>query len=152
MWLGLAGSLAFVTGGVWLQPDHALSGYAAIGFFALCAIVFGVNLLPHSSYLRVTSEGFTMCSMFRSRFVGWREVGRFGVTRIGTRKIVGWDPTDSLPKLGKVSQMLCGYACALPDTYGRKAEELAELLNQLRDGYLDKLITGPDGPSSLSPA
>jgi len=145
MCLLLAGSLAFVIAGLWLQPDYALSGYAAIGFFALCALVFAINLLPNSSYLRVTSERFTMCSMFRSRFIEWRSVGRFGVTRIGTRKMVAWDPIHSLSKLAKTNQALFGYACALPDTYGLKAEELAELLNKVRDGYLDGSLHSPNG-------
>jgi len=134
MLLMLAGSLAFVATGLWLQPDHhSLSGYAVTIFFGLCAVVFCVNLLPNSSYLHVTREGFKLCSMFRSRLVRWPDVGRFGVTRIGMRKMVGWDPLHTVSKLGSANQAICGYAFALPDTYGLKAEELAELLNRIRD-------------------
>ena len=136
MLLLLIVALAFVSAGLWLRPDHALSGYAAIAFFGLCAVVFAINLLPRSSYLQITSEGFEMCSMFRSRFIAWKDVGRFGVTRIGTRKMVGWDPLQPVSKLGKANQTLCGYAFALPDTYGLKAEELAELLNSVRDRHI----------------
>ena len=137
MLLMLSGSLAFVATGLWLRPDHhPFSGYAVIIFFGLCAVVFCVHLLPNSSYLHVTPEGFKMCSMFRSRFIRWPDVGRFGVTHIGTRKMVGWDPLRPVSKLGRTNQAIGGYAFAFPDTYGLKAEELAALLNRVRDEHV----------------
>ena len=75
-------------------------------------------------------------STFRSHFIEWRQASTFGITHIGTRKMVGWDPTHQVSKLGKTNQFICGYALALPDTYGLKAEELAELLNRLRDEHM----------------
>jgi hypothetical protein len=53
------------------------------------------------------------------------------------RKMVGWDPLHPVSKLGRANQAICGYAFALPDTYGLKAEELAELLNRIRDGHTE---------------
>jgi hypothetical protein len=140
MLLMLVGSLAFVAAGFWMLSDYRVSGYACIIFFGLCALAFCVNLLPNSSYLRLTREGFTICSTFRSRSIEWRHVGTFGVTRIGTRKMVGWDPSHPVSKLGKANRVMCGYASALPDTYGFKAEELAELLNRLRDEHTSQII------------
>jgi hypothetical protein len=35
---------------------------------------------------------------------------------------------------------MCGYASAMPDTYGLKPEELAELLNRLRDEHTAQII------------
>ena len=141
MLLMLLGSLVFVAAGIWMLPDYPVSGYLSITFFGLCALIFCVNLLPHSSYLRLTCEGFTVCSTFRSRSIEWRHVGTFGVTRIGTRKMmVGWDPSHSVSKLGNANKVMCGYASALPDSYGMKAEELAELLNRLRDEHTVQTI------------
>jgi hypothetical protein len=140
MLLMLIGSLVFVAAGLWMLPEHPVSGYASIIFFGLCALVFCVNLLPNSSYLRLTREGFTICSTFRCRSIEWRHVGTFGVTRIGTKKMVGWDPADSVSKLGKANKAVCGYASALPDTYGLKAEELVQLLNRLRDEHNTQTI------------
>ncbi len=124
----LGGSLVFVVLGFWMRSDHPVSGYVSIVFFGVCVLVFCVNLLPNSSYLRLAGEGFTVCSTFRSRFIEWRHVGTFGVTRVGTRKMVGWDPSHPVSTLGKTNQVMCGYASALPDTYGLRPEELAELL------------------------
>src|SRR5437588_1319158 len=128
MLLMLIGSLIFVAAGFWMLADHPVSGYASIIFFGLCAVVFCINLLPNSSYLRLTREGFTMCSTFRCRSIEWRHVSNFGVARIGTRKMVGWDPAHQISKMGKATKAFSGYVSALPDTYGLKAEELAELL------------------------
>lgn len=140
MLLTLVASLAFVGAGFLMLADHPVSGYASIIFFGLCALVFCINLLPNSSYLRLTSEGFTVCSTFRSRSIEWRDVGPFGVTHIGTRKMVVWDSLRAVSKLGKANRLVCGYASALPDTYGLKAEELAELLNRLRDEHTSQII------------
>jgi hypothetical protein len=140
MLLMLIISLAFVAAGLWMLSEHPVSSYASILFFGVCAVVFCTNLLPNSSYLRLTREGFTTCSTFRCRSFEWQHVGTFGVTRIGTRKMVGWDPAHSVSKLGKVNKAVCGYASALPDTYGLKAEELAHLLNRLRDEHSTQTI------------
>ncbi len=67
MLLMLLGSLAFVGAGFLMLSDSPITGCLSIIFFGLCAVVFAVSLLPNSSYLRLTPEGFTVCSMFRSR-------------------------------------------------------------------------------------
>jgi hypothetical protein len=139
LWM-LLGSLLFVAAGFWMLSDGRVTAYLTIAFFGLCALVFGISLLPNSSYLRLAREGFTVCSMFRSRFIEWRHVGEFGVTRIGLKKMVGWDPSHSTSKLGRANKAMCGYASALPDTYGMKAEDLADLLNHLRDEHTAQII------------
>lgn len=73
---------------LWMLSDSPVTGYPSIVFFGLCVLAFGICLLPNSSYLRLTREGFTVCSMFRCRFIDWEHVGEFGVTRIGLREMV----------------------------------------------------------------
>ena len=136
MLLMLGGSVTFVALGVWTRSEYPASSYGCIVFFGLCALVFCINRLANSFYLRLTREGFFVRSTFRSRFIEWRQASTFGITHIGTRKMVGWDPTHPVSKLGETNQFICGYASALPDTYGLKAEELAELLNRLRDEHM----------------
>ena len=136
----LVGSLLFVAAGFWMLSDSPVTSYLSIVFFGLCTLVFGISLLPNSSYLRLAREGFTVCSMFRSRFIDWRHVGEFGVTRIGLKNMVGWNPSHSPSNLGKANKAMCGYASALPDTYGMKAEDLADLLNRLRDENTAQMI------------
>jgi hypothetical protein len=133
--LMLAGSLVFVAGGIWLLHDQPSTGYSGIAFFGLCAVVFCVQLLPNSSYLRLTAEGFTTCTLFRCHTVPWRHVRTFGVGRIGLKKVVGWDPAADLSGIVRATKAISGYASALPDTYGLRAEELAALLNRLRDEH-----------------
>jgi hypothetical protein len=138
--LMLGGSLAFVAAGFWLTLEQPLTGYLCVVFSGLCAVVFCVNSLPNSSYLRLTPEGFTMCSMFQCRSIEWRHVSKFGVSHIGTRKMVGWDPAHPISKVGKATKLLSGYVSALPDTYGLTAENLADLLNRLRDEHAVQAI------------
>ncbi len=131
--LGLMGCVVFIA--IALSMDHSLFADIGIAFFGLGAIVFTMQLLPNSSYLRLTREGFTMCSLFRCHTIQWRHVSGFGVGRIYTKKVVGWDPAHDVSKPGKVTKALSGFASALPDTYGLGAEELAALMNRLRDEY-----------------
>jgi hypothetical protein len=67
--------------------------------------------------------------------VDWQSVSKFGVTEMGTRKMVGWDPVEAQSTAPTVTKGITGYASTLPDTYGLTAQQLAELLNQLRDEY-----------------
>jgi len=74
-----------------------------------------------------------MCSMFRCRSIEWRHVSHFGISRIGLKKLVGWDPSHPISSAGKATRAISGYVSALPDTYGLTAEELAELMNTARE-------------------
>ena len=136
--LGLVVCVLFVAAGV--SMDHSLSIYLSSAFFGLGAIVFAIQLLPNSSYLRLTREGFTMCSLFRCHTIQWRHVSRFGVGHIYLKKVVGWDPAHEISKPGKVTKALSGFVSALPDTYGLRAEELADLMDRLRDEYAPQSI------------
>ncbi len=119
-----------------LSMDRSLLAYVGIVFLGLGAIVFTMQLLPNSSYLRLTREGFTMCSLFRCHMIQWRHVSRFGVGRIYyVKNVVGWDSTHEISKLGRATKALYGFVSALPDTYGLRAEELADLMKRFRDEY-----------------
>jgi len=54
--------------------------------------------------------------------------------------MVGWDPSHSASKLGKTNKEMCGYASVLPDTYGMKVENLADVLNRFRDEHTAQTI------------
>jgi hypothetical protein len=136
--LRLIGCLAFVA--IALSIDRSVIGYIAVVFFGLGAVVFAVQLHSNISYLRITYEGSTMCSLFRCYTIQWRYVSRFGVGHICLRKVVGWDPAHEISKAGKATKALSGYVSALPDMYGMRAEDLADLLNRLRDEYAAQSI------------
>jgi len=128
-------SLVFVAISWWVARLGNAVGYLGVAFFGLGLVVFVIKLLPNSSYLRVRQEGFTVCSLFRCHTVQWRDTSEFGVADLGVKKMVGWNSAlaaEKLPSLFKASQLISGYGCALPETYGLDAEELCALLNSTR--------------------
>jgi hypothetical protein len=133
----LLGSGAFVVAGFFVLPTHPAAAYGAIAFFGLGVVVAVVQLLPGSSYLELDERGFMTCTMFRKGFVPWQDVGEFYPCTIpsSTRAMVayrfapGYTPQATTRK---VLNALAGAEAALPDTYGRSAKELAELLNTIR--------------------
>jgi hypothetical protein len=137
----LALSAVFVAGGLWMSSEKPMMGYLCAGFFGLCLVVFTLQLLPNSSYLRLDPEGFTMRGLFRGNTVRWADVERFSVICLHNNDMVAWDyaPHYKTQSLGRaVSRGLVGIEAALPDTYGMKAEQLAVLMNRLRLRYGSK--------------
>jgi hypothetical protein len=132
------GSGVFVSIGLWLSPREPFLALACIIFFGLCGAVGVVGLLPNSSYLTLTEQGFLFVSLFRKRFVAWSNVESFVPVRIQRKKMVGWNYSSDYQasaRLRRVSFAMTGVEAALPDTYGISAEQLAELMNELRVKY-----------------
>jgi hypothetical protein len=130
--------LGFVAAGVFLVPERSAMFYASIGLFALGAVVMIVQLLPGSSYLTVSREGFETCTLFRKTLTRWQDVSEFGVYRMRGSKFVGFNFSPEYSKAAgarKVSRGLVGFEGALPDTYGFRAEDLAELLDYCRSRW-----------------
>jgi hypothetical protein len=135
MMLLVVGSSAFVSIGVWMADRGPLIGYAIIVFFGLCGLVGAVGLLPGSSYLELSPDGFLICSLYRKWFVRWVDVEEFIPIRIQLNAMVGWNysPIYQGGAIGRtVSAALSGVEAALPDTYGMNASELAQLMNEWR--------------------
>ncbi|HRE16496.1 MAG TPA: STM3941 family protein [Rhodocyclaceae bacterium] len=132
----LVGSVLFVLGGLFLLDENPVIGYSGIAFFGLCALVFLVQLaLPNSSYLELTEDSFTYASLFKKTTVPWRDVAAFRVATISRNKMVGWTVSSTYdgPRTGlAISNALTGTHGALPDTFGMKAEDLAELMNEFK--------------------
>lgn len=128
-------SLGFVSLGTVLNRDGRLAGWLATGFFALCAVVFAIQIHPCSSFLLLEKDGFTVCPLFRSQKLGWDRVREFGVAEVGLSRLVGWNfvagPSQA-PQMRAVSKKLAGYEGVLPDTYGMTAGQLAEIMETRR--------------------
>lgn len=132
-----AGAL-FTAVGLGMASEEPFIGYLTAGFFGIGLLVCAVQLLPNSSYLRLGPEGFTVCSLFRSHTVPWSDVAEFWVIRVGGNDMVGWDfaPHYQAQAVGRaVATSLTGVGAALPDSYGMDPEELASLMNELREQY-----------------
>ncbi len=118
--------------------DGKLMGYFCGGFFALGLPVFALQFHPKAAYLHLAPDGFTFCSLFRAHTVRWTHVGEFAVICVGPNRMVAWNFTPDYPATGRaraISKSLSGYEAALPNTYGMKPHELADLLDSLRRRY-----------------
>lgn len=130
-------SLLFVAVGLGMGVSGDWIGYFCAAFFALGIPVFTCRLLPDKFYLLIGSDGFTVCNFRQKYFVPWSVVDKFvviNINPIGTSKLkrVGYNlsglyGTSSLDL--EMSKSFAPTEAALPDTYGKKAEALAELMN-----------------------
>lgn len=140
--LMLAGSLAFVAIGVFIMPAGDWTRWLVIGFFGLCGAAFLAQLLPGASYLKLDRDGFTFAALFRTTRVGWTEVSPFTAGYISVNRMVQFDLSDErlnadgTRTTAAIARGLTGASGALPDTYGMKADALAELMNRWRERAL----------------
>jgi len=149
--LALLISAAFVSIGLLMLRDPAPSTerllcYGGIAFFGLCAAVALIQFIPGSSFLRISSDGITVRSMWRTTFYRWSDIERFGVAEFSTgqrHRLVGLDFAASYPHrdraqtVKRINRTLTGFEGALPDNYGRDHAELAAHLNRLREQYVN---------------
>ncbi len=129
--------VAFVVMGLWLARSHGWMGYLCAGFFSLGIPLAIIRLLPGSTYLEIEEEGLTISEEFRKTLVPLNVIDEFFVvklkrTGVTVHKMVGFNFVQSYDRstIGRgVAKAFSECEGALPDTYGMKAEELAELLN-----------------------
>jgi hypothetical protein len=127
--------LAFVLIGAWGIARGEQAGWFCCGFFGLGIPVALISMLPNASSLELNSEGFTVRSLFRSGTTRWEDVSDFGVGRIGPNAMVMFNFVDTYRRAGPirwVNAALTGYEAALPDSYGLRADELADVMNGYR--------------------
>jgi hypothetical protein len=120
---------------VTLHEDRIV-GWLCVLFFGSCVAFFAVQLVPGASYLRIRSEGFRRCSLFRKGpLILWRDVSDFRVASVpptGHRIVVfDWHAAPNRSSR-QIDRHLLGGTDALPDNYGLRPEELAELMNEWR--------------------
>ena len=125
-WIFLLTSLALAAGCGLMARDGDMTGYYGCAFFLFCSLVFFGLLHPRASYLALTESGFLYCYDFRKLRFSWSQVAEFGVAKSGLSRRVGW---NFHPKTSGASH---GFEGELPDGYRMDAEELAELMEQLR--------------------
>lgn len=139
--------------GGWLMitdPDDTSKigmGWFSMVFFGSVALVAIIQLIPGSSRVVVTSKGLYQTALYRRHFFAWADIERFGVFErthwhgpfrqrqrlVGIRFKAGSQVRKRWRRFSMLAETLMGYHGALPDNYGYKHQELADLLN----GYLD---------------
>lgn len=131
-------SLAFVVGGIMALPSDPLVGVFTIVFFGLCALVGLLQFHPRASTLTITTDGFTICALFREKTYRWSDIESFGLMRVARRLSVGWDFSAQYheqQRLRGVAAALSGRESMLPDNYGLPARELLDLLSTCHQVY-----------------
>ena len=129
--------LLLVAGGIWMVQTGEHRGYLVAGFFALGIPVAIINFIPGASYLLIEHDGLTVCSLFRKGQILWKDVDEFFVvklkqTGLTVHTMVGLNFSPSYDRTRTARAIVKALAeCegSLPDTYGQKAEELADYLN-----------------------
>ncbi|MCI0589814.1 MAG: hypothetical protein L0323_23620 [Planctomycetes bacterium] len=117
------------------ESEAAMKWIARCGFGS-GVLVFGLHLLPGASHLRLASDGIEVRTLYRSGFIRWSDVeGLFPIRMFGAA-FVGMRfsrSCDRMKAVRRVASVLTGGAQGvLPDTYGRKVEDLAALLEDWR--------------------
>lgn len=134
------------------KPSHLLSGWFGV-IFSGAIIVWAVVLLlvPRASFLKINPEGIQICSLWRTTTISWYDIEEFGVAAFSTyyrgihqkysnvgikfSQICNHKVNRQWEWGRKFSKELVGYEFTLPDNYGMRSEDLAELLNYKRKQY-----------------
>lgn len=127
-------SLVLMTGGLAMLRDGEASGWFVSGFFGLCSLVFIITMLPGASYLRLSTEGYEVCSLFRKHTVKWRDIGPLVGTNSGNKMVV-FDYSPSYTEhvtSRQLAKKLTGFEGSLHDTFGMSADDLARVMNEWR--------------------
>lgn len=145
--------LAFTIGGALMIADGQWAGWFVAGFFGLGVVALPLTILPGASYLRLTPQGFTVCSMYRHHHFKWAEIEPCFPGVVSKRKMVLFDLAEPgrFPRGRAVARLLTGAEAGLSDTYGMTAEDLAALMNRWRDHALSTDgMAAPTAPAPLS--
>ena len=129
------GSGVFVSGGLWLFPTQPFFGAILLMVFGLGFVVGAAGLIPNSTYLTLSADGFTFASFFRKHTVLWESVEIFHPIKLGVNRMVGWKYAAAYKGLGRYANpdlVIAGAEAALPDSYGMSVEGLCELMNEIK--------------------
>ena len=136
-------TLPLLAGGVFLvrEEPSGFMGWAVVLFFGLCASIFVFQIIKPGT-LVLNETGFEQTMMGRKTSNRWDEVSEFGIYAIKSSfvtasKFVCFDRyADEGKKMTELNRTLVGATAQLADTFGMKAEALAELMNAFRNRAL----------------
>lgn len=131
--------LIFVTLGLFLATLVDPLAKIAAGFAILLGLAGGGaavgTRVPSSTHLAFDEGGLTHRHLWRDTHVAWDDIERIGVfSQAGSRMVV-YDVPGDRGVMARMNRGVCGYSHAIPDTFGRSPEELAELLEAWRVAY-----------------
>ena len=122
-----------------LLPEEKTAGWFFTAFLlvlsALGTLLCMVNLLPGSSSLELTPAGMTVRSLYRDAFFAWTDIREFFTESTYLGRQVRWKFTDDYrARIGTrdLATRFTAFRATLPDTYGRRADQLVALLDEWR--------------------
>ncbi len=130
--------IGFVLIGIWMIIDKEPLGWFVALTFAIGIPVFVIMMLPGSTHLKLDKDGFETRTLFRCSTYSWKDISIFIPGKIGGNETVlfNFSPHYEGQEAGrKVALAISGVEGALPDTYGKKAEDLAEIMNEWKSKY-----------------
>jgi hypothetical protein len=112
------------------------AGWLVAVFFGLCTATF-VAVVAVPGTLVLSQDGLRVKRLWRTSTYEWANCGPFRTWSSTPRTglvVFDYQGSDSRwrGRTARLSKSLSGANCALPDTYGRTAEDLATLLNEYR--------------------
>ena len=125
-------------------------GWFILVFFGLCAVVAIMQLTFAPSQVVLTTHGLYIRAMFKHSFIPWDHVERFGVHewtqwhgpfRHKHRQVGMVFRDEHRRNTGRshaLVRALSDLDGALPDNYGYKHHELADLLNRYLENHRDR--------------
>jgi hypothetical protein len=132
-WVAIAiVSLTFAVAGLYLVAQDERRGFAVAGFFGLTALLAVAMLVYGHANLRLTEDEFAVGRLWRDAAYRWADVSPFKVVSIRGGRRVAFDLAGDRGMLASLARKQFGASVILPDSYGMKAEELADLLNAWR--------------------
>jgi hypothetical protein len=137
--LVLAGGAALAAGGALMIRGGDAKGWFVLIFFTAVALTAAVVMLPGASALTLDRDGFEAINLFRRSRTRWQDASGFTAASIPPaqqRLVVYDDARASTWRVAKVNVAITGRNASLPDTYGRSADELAELMAAWRASAL----------------
>jgi len=109
--------------------------------FGFSSIFFFIAIIK-SPYLKLNEKGFEFKIALRKSFVNWKDVEIFYVTTIYSQygvgsKFVGIKFSDSYKHeiVRNIARAIGGSEGMLPDNYGKKPKELANIMNSWKKRF-----------------
>jgi hypothetical protein len=130
-------SLTFAAVGLYLVAQGERRGFAVAGFFGLTALLAAAMLVYGHANLRLAEDGFVLGRLWRDAAYRWTDVSPFGIVSIRGSRRVAFDVARDRGLLATLARKQFGVSAILPDSYGMKAEELADLMNAWRTAALE---------------
>jgi|GEM_PF-1219602 len=123
------------------DPENVYLGYFSLAFWSILSTPPLVSLFPNASYLKLTPEGFEVCSTYRKRFTKWEHIKDLRVASVHHNNIVGYDYTKQHPEYKpskmtrKMSKALAVPNRLIPNNLEKSVDEVLILMEDWKTKY-----------------